>query len=563
MMLALLLESAVRALILGFAVGCGLKLFHVQRAQIQRIVWTVVLIAALGMPWLMQWNPVTLPAPAVAPVWIASTASILPIGASQVSKPFSLDTPSAIRDWSIVPFLVYGLVATIFLLRLCIGLALTLRLVRNAERVSRPDHLDLRVSSDVLAPVTFGSTILVPHQWPAWDSVTQRAVLSHERSHLQRRDFYIQLLASVYRAIFWFNPLAWWLHSRLAELAELESDDDAVVAIGDRSRYAEILVHFANQPLRLKMNGVAMARPATITRRVERILEETAVGASLGRIKRAALVLCIIPVVALISGSCVRTHAQSGQARIIPPAAASPQPLAAQATEARGQTGRRPNRSLSLTPADESVAFALVTSDYQTFYGSLEDRQRAESLQNTINGDYIWFRQGSGRYVVTDRQTVQRAKDMLRQAEIAQRDLSLRQAQLAAEQAQLAEQQAKFGELQAGVTVRVPDLTRTLDELRARLAGTAGKELRQEEIDTLQARVGEIQALIGNLQAGAANRQAELAKAQLNLASQQVQLAQERAVFGEQQARRAEETLQQLRRMVDEIQRNGQARPVQ
>src|SRR5262249_22292786 len=153
-----------------------------------------------------------------------------------------------------------------------------------------------------------------PGQWAAWDLVTQRAVLSHECSHLERGDFYIQLLASVHRAIFWFNPLGWWLHSRLAELAELESDDAAMMTIEDRSKYAEILIGLASQPLRLKPTGVAMARPATIARRVERILAETAIRAGLGRMKRAALVFCIIPLVALISGFCLQSQAQSGQA---------------------------------------------------------------------------------------------------------------------------------------------------------------------------------------------------------------------------------------------------------
>src|SRR5262249_19633349 len=150
------------------------------------------------------------------------------IEAVQVSKLSSPDARSVPGSWSRILSLVYGVVASLFLLRLSLGLALTLRLIRKAEPLAGRDDLHLRVSSDVLTPVTFGSTILLPDQWSAWDPAMQRAVLSHERSHVERGDFYIQLLASVHRAIFWFNPLGWWLHWRLAELAELESDDAAL-----------------------------------------------------------------------------------------------------------------------------------------------------------------------------------------------------------------------------------------------------------------------------------------------------------------------------------------------
>src|SRR5262249_19993318 len=162
MMLTLLLESAARSLALGLAVWCGLKLFRVRGVQVERIVWTVVLIAALAMPLLMQWRTVTVPAPAVATVWSATATPVLPIENGQVSTLSSPDARSAPESWSTILSLVYGVVASLFLLRLSLGLALTLRLIRKAEPLAGRDDLHLRVSSDVLTPFTFGSTILLP-----------------------------------------------------------------------------------------------------------------------------------------------------------------------------------------------------------------------------------------------------------------------------------------------------------------------------------------------------------------------------------------------------------------
>ena len=45
-----------------------------------------------------------------------------------------------------------------------------------------------------------------------------QAVLLHEGSHVAHGDFYVLLLAAINRAVFWFNPFAWWLFVRLADL---------------------------------------------------------------------------------------------------------------------------------------------------------------------------------------------------------------------------------------------------------------------------------------------------------------------------------------------------------
>ena len=56
-MLDLLLESALRSLALGVAVGLGLALLRVRNPRTQMTAWTVVLFASLAMPALMHRLP--------------------------------------------------------------------------------------------------------------------------------------------------------------------------------------------------------------------------------------------------------------------------------------------------------------------------------------------------------------------------------------------------------------------------------------------------------------------------------------------------------------------------
>jgi beta-lactamase regulating signal transducer with metallopeptidase domain len=565
MMFALLLESAVRSLVLAIAVCFGLKVFRVRGGQAKRVAWTVVLIAALSMPLLMQWSAVTLTAPAVTPEWITAAPPVVQLARQHVPQNVALPGP---RNWSVILFQAYLVVSSALLLRLFVGLGLTLRLVWNAKTVRVSDDLDVCVSSSLRAPVTFGSRILLPDEWLNWDSTTRLAVLSHERSHVERGDFYIQLLASIHRVIFWFSPLAWWMQARLTELAELESDDAAIVEVADRSKYAEILLELANRPAPRDVMGIAMARPSTVSRRIERILAETAVRGKLGGTRRAVLILCIFPLIVLMAGSCGRSQAQVQRPPIlsIPPALGSaPMPglPVLQALVVPGVSGRTiQQRDSFVTLHNGTDAFGVVAGDYKTFYGSQEDARRAESLRDTIQGDYIWFKHDAKFYVITDPQTVQRAKGILMPGETDQQELSARQAELSAQQAVLGAQQAQLGEQQSRITVNPPDLRNALDELRARLDTTAARGLRQEDLAALQAGISGLQARLGESQAQAGARQAELGAQQARLGEEQAQLGRQQAALGQQQAKRAEEMWRNMQMLLEETLRNGQARSI-
>jgi hypothetical protein len=356
------------------------------------------------------------------------------------------------------------------------------------------------------------------------------------------------------------------MQARLAELAELESDDAAILEVADRPRYAEILLGLANRTARHRVMGIAMARLSTLSRRIERILAETAVRGKLGRARLAVLILCIVPLIALMAGSSMRSQAQVQPPPVpaIPSAMAPAPPPVAAAPPAPGVSSRTIGQRDSFVALDNSAAaFAVVAGDYKTFYGSQEDARRAESLRDTIHGDYIWFKHDSKFYVITDPQTVQRAKGILMPSEIEQKELSARQAELSAEQAKLSAQQAQLGEQQSRVTVNPPDLTKALDELRARLNVSAARGLRQEDLAALQAGIAGLQARLGESQAQAGAREAELVWQQARLGEEQARLGRQQAAFGEQQAKKAEEAWQNMRTLLEESLRNGQAYPVQ
>ncbi len=86
-MLWLLLEAALRSLLLGAIVGLGLKLTRVRDPRAHMTAWTGVLIASLAMPAMMHWLVVTVPLSApplqlVEMIEAAPNALLSPVGNS-------------------------------------------------------------------------------------------------------------------------------------------------------------------------------------------------------------------------------------------------------------------------------------------------------------------------------------------------------------------------------------------------------------------------------------------------------------------------------------------------
>ena len=299
-MLPVILEAAIRSMVLAVPIWLGLKVLRVRNPHVLMTTWQTVLVVSLLMPFLVGWAKLHLPSAAL-PI-----QQLLPADPAIFFSPPSgrvapdLRSSSAIVDWRTICASIYWLVAAFLLLRLLIGAVLTWKICRSALPV-REDWTagrDVRVSAFVNVPVTFGSTIVLPVSYAGWDVTERRAVMAHEYAHVSQGDFYFLLLSSMNRAMFWFSPLPWWLHSRIAHLAEARSDAAAIQDIEDRVRYAEILVEFGGKTSRATLS-LAMARPMTVHQRVERILAETILPKRMSWKAWSLLVACILPLAAL------------------------------------------------------------------------------------------------------------------------------------------------------------------------------------------------------------------------------------------------------------------------
>jgi hypothetical protein len=444
----------------------------------------------------------------------------------------------------------------------------------------------------------FNPTILLPSIWRDWDNRKLGAVLTHEMSHVARRDSLAQIAALLHRAIFWFSPLAWWLNRHLSELAEEASDEAALSAGAECKEYARNVLTFfeALQAThgRVRWQGVSIAAAGQAEKRLEKILGWR--GANNMNLNKSTVIIMLTIAAALAFLTAAARPVRSDEAsqnasatnQQSPTPATSPNesgtPAAAPATPSEPQaaafpqspaeprspasTLEPPNEHSSGTHYGNGYSYAYGFDDQQRFVivsgkmdgftmsGSSEDARHVEKLRKQIPGDFIWFQRDEKSYIVRDQATIDRA----RQLWAPQEELGKKQEELGKQQEALGKQQEALGARMQEVRVKVPDMTAELDKLKAELR-QLGPNATMEQMGNLQSEIGELQSKMGEIQSEAGDAQGKIGQEMGALGEKQGKLGEQQGELGRHQGELAEKATKEMKKLLDDAIKDGKAQP--
>ena len=628
-MMSLILESAARTLLLAAAVWTALRLFRIGNVIAQKIAWTLVLAAAIAMPFLMRWRViqighVALPSPWTNPVHRAEPVYRVtrPTTPEPQNRPETVSvTPTtfeiapAVHRWTLpdlrtLVVSIYLVVAGFLVLRLFFGLALAWRIWNRAEPASVlvEPHADVRFSSDIRTPVTIGLGIVLPASFLDWSRPRLRIVLAHELAHVRQRDFYLQLLAHLHTAIFWFSPAAWWIQKHLSDLGEAISDFAGITEAKDAPSYAELLLEVAAMPRR-PIFAVAMARSSRIEHRMDRLLIDRLFRRSFVEGKgRAFAVAAIVPLVLTASASLIAVRAaekmtapttpfihvvaqDSNMAVAVPDAPAStpelpvaklptvklatplPEEPAIKALTARGLPA--PLVAQANPPAvrvehdsdnyfsDSDQSFMIVNGDKNQMFNFHGDYAEMEAIRKKLHGNYILAERGSKYYVIDDPALMEQSRKLFAPIE----ELGRQQEALGAQQEKLGEEQDRLGKQQEEAHIETPDMSKEVAELQDAVKKLQelekSKTVTQGELADVQARIGGIEGKLGAMQGQIGSQEGELGRQQGELGRKQGELGRQQGELGRQQGRLSRQASRQMESMIDQAFQSGKAKPVQ
>lgn len=646
MVLVELVSAAARTMVLAAIAGLLLAAFRVKATPLRLFTWTAVLYAGLCMPLLGGMMPSiqvpipfgvsrspgaanqvsgTVAVPSPHPITIdavartAATNSRISLEVTQRNDEVRSSRTAALASirWSTIAVGVYLAIALFLLTKLVIGIAFARRLARSStpiddplltvRRLASPRNRRLfppiRESQSASVPLTIGvltPSIILPISWREWDDDKLTGVLTHEISHVARRDCLSQYVSLLHRAIFWFSPLAWWLNRHIVELAEQASDEEVLSRGADQNRYARTLLAFLqtvqSTPGRVRWQGVSMASSGRAERRLEKVLSWR--GGKRMRTSKFALItvgaLAISASFLLAASHPINVAPSShdatgaqGQATpataeepVSPPAVEaftaaaqeppSPSAISGKAAPAQPggpgtaavpqqpESGTHPHRFSYRYGDDDEQRFVIVSgkTDALTMSGSGEDARHAEKLKQRIPGDFIWFQRDERSYIIRDQATVDRA----RQFWTPQEELGKKQEALGKQQETLGKQQQELGARMQAVRVKVPDLSAELDKLKAELK-QLGPEATAAQIGRIQSEMGRLQSRIGEIQSHAGDEQGKLGEEMGALGEKQGELGRQQGELGRQQAELAEKASRDMKELLDDAIKKGIAQP--
>jgi HEAT repeat protein/beta-lactamase regulating signal transducer with metallopeptidase domain len=187
-----------------------------------------------------------------------------------------------------------------------------LGLVRST-RLVQTDRTPLAFTTGLFRPV-----VVLPTGCAEWSADRRRAVLLHELAHVLRGDLIMQLVSSLTRAAYWFNPLVWVAARRLRAEGE-RAADDAVLTMGTRaSSYAGELLEMVKsaRPHRAPATVLPMAQASDFEGRLLAILEPDARRGAPSRWVRAWIAIAIaassLPLAALSPGAAAKAAGPEG-----------------------------------------------------------------------------------------------------------------------------------------------------------------------------------------------------------------------------------------------------------
>ena len=611
----LLLEAAVRSLLMGAMILAALRLLRIDQVRARRTAWLLALFGALAMPVLVgaQIGPRLLPEIAAAKPqstlyldgpYIDTAAQDAPRNAPRINDGRNESAAGAegAQSSNIVLTLAvigYCAVAAMLSLRLCAGVGFALRLRDQTERVVFPfdPELDVRTSSRIATPVTIGSSVLLPRGYVAWDEATLRIVLSHERAHVRQADFYVHALAGLHCALFWFNPFSWWLQRQLSELGEALSDCAAVEQAESRASYAETLLAFATRA-RWPRTGVAMASSSNLTPRIERLLSDKGFERSFAVRHRLPYVAAGVVIMAMIaSTSMTRVHAspsasQSVASNVFQTVASNvstsvaansvvfannsaakaigstDDTAAAAATAATSATdARAAKKDAKRADADRSAAhdeasdasregiMAIVTDHSRMMFdtGNMLPRQ---------SGDYIYFQHNGKPYLIQDPEVIAHAQLLL----APMKDLREKQNELRQQRAILGAQQHMLLAKRV-VKIDTPEFKRQMADLQNMIKqmnlSDLAAQIDRNALAEVQAHLGEIQGAVGKMQAEMFEQQFHFGAEQGEFGERQGKLGEQQAQLAEQQRKIIEDVRRQLKPIIEQAIRDGKGKALE
>ena len=170
--------------------------------------------------------------------------------------------------WAAVLPWLWGFVAAGFAVFSLVSYGKLKRRVKDAVRVRggwESDKIDTAFILGFIKP-----RIYIPK---GMTKTSQKYILEHERTHMDKGDHWIKMIGFLALALHWFNPLVWVAYILLCKDIEMACDERVVqfLELDERKSYSAALLSCSSRQLHLSANPVAFGE-VSVKQRILNVL---------------------------------------------------------------------------------------------------------------------------------------------------------------------------------------------------------------------------------------------------------------------------------------------------
>ncbi len=202
------------------------------------------LLASIVFPLIEITQTVYVEAPAAQNISVPAVYAPVALALEQSPAPLAIQESGV--DYTTLLYYLYTAIGLFFLGKITIELTSLARLIRSGEKV-RMEKFFLVSLSRKLTPFSFFHYIC--HSKHEKKTPEFDLIINHEKVHARQWHSLDVIASNVYRAVFWFNPLAWWIKNQITENLEFIADAEAKAANSSSISYERTLLSvLASQP---------------------------------------------------------------------------------------------------------------------------------------------------------------------------------------------------------------------------------------------------------------------------------------------------------------------------
>ncbi len=142
------------------------------------------------------------------------------------------------------------------------------------------------ISTKMVSPFVYnGNTIVLPELAVRKLSANEiRCMLAHELAHIERRDWIWLRVYNIFQLVFFFQPLNWFIKTKLIGISEKICDAKAVQMTGDKKSLAASILEVASWTVFTHKIVLGLAfRPSFMEQRIDSILGSKPIDAPISR----------------------------------------------------------------------------------------------------------------------------------------------------------------------------------------------------------------------------------------------------------------------------------------